>query len=407
MRPEGYATLLRGNRRFLFFWLSTVSGETGYSVYTITVVWLAVEISGGIGVAGLVLAIEYGVYALSFLIGPFVDRARDLRIIILVGFPLQLVAAAAIGVTLLLHLLTVPLLIGLVVALSVLWNFTYVAQNSMLPRLVAENDLFRANGLVSAAGGVNQVAGFAAGAVLLVVLGPAGGAFLYAALNGLAGLLAIPLSAPQTVGSGRSLRDDFLDGWRQLLSGEGRPGFHLSVFSGLQAFFSSAPSLLIAALASTSFHHSAGSYGLLFTAFGIGSVAGGLVLGGANPRSRLLLVLSGSTVAEGALIALGATIAPALLASAGAWFAIGAVDVLFFTGCLAYFQATTPKGLFGRVWADFYLFRGGSRAAGAVVVGLLAGLLGPVGLGYLVAVGWVLIGVAAPLALPGVRRLRF
>jgi transmembrane secretion effector len=404
-RP-GYAELFQRHRPFRYFWLSTLSGETGYAVYSITVIWLALEISGQIIVVGAVLAIEFAVYAGSFLVGPFVDRAKNLARILQVGFPLQMAAALAIGLSLYLRVLTVPLLLGLVVVLSILWNFTFVAQNALLPRIVREDDLFRANGLLGASGGLTQVAGYAGGGLLLVLLGAAGGAFLYAGLNGVAGLLALPLVGLQDRTRTTSLREDFRAGWRHLLGGEGRPLLHLSIFSAIQSFFSTAPALLIAWLAHT-FARPAESYGVLFTAFAVGGVFGGLLLGSANPRRRILPWLAGATVAEGALIAAAVLVAPELVSSATVWLAIGGTDVVVFTVCIAYLQGTTPRGLFGRIMTDFYLFRGSSRAAGAIVIGLLAQLLVPIELGYVIAFAWMMVGVLGPLALPGLRRLAF
>ncbi|HKS59465.1 MAG TPA: MFS transporter [Thermoplasmata archaeon] len=406
-RGSRYAELFQANPPFRFFWLSTLAGETGYAVYSITVVWLAIAISGQVAIAGIVLGIEYLVYALSFLVGPFVDRSRNLARLLQFGFPLQMLVAFAIGVLLILGWLTVPILLVLVVGLSILWNFTYVAQNSLLPRIVREDDLFRANGLVGAAGGVTQVAGFAAGGALLVLLGPAGGAFLYAGLNGAAGLLALPLSVPQLRARVTSVLEDFRAGWQRMFSPEGRPVLHLSVFSLAQAFFTTAPALIVAWLAHSVFAHPAEAYSILFTAFAIGGVFGGLLVGSANPRRGILTWLSAATVMEGALIATAVLVAPDLIGSAVVWLVVGVIDVIFFTICIAYLQATTPGGMFGRVMTNFYLFRGSSRAVGAVVLGFLAGALLPVDLGYLIAFGWMMIGVLGQLALPGLRRLAF
>ena len=399
--------LLVGNRRFLFDWLSSVSGETGYAVYSIVIVWLAVQISHGIAVAGLVLAIEYGVYAFAFLIGPFVDRAQNLRTVLLVGYPIQMVLAFLIGLFLVLGSLTVPLLLLLVVSLSVVWNFTYIAQNAMLPRLVSSADLFPANGLVNAAAGSTQVLGFGIGAAFLVTLGPAGGAFLYAVLNGAAALLTLPVSVPQRPDRARPFSALFREGWSYFLDPERRPMRHFALFSAIQAFFSTAPALLIALFAYNRFSHPVASYGVLSTAFSVGIVAGAILLGMANPRKNMLSWLVVSTVGEGLLIATAIAAVPMLVYSTGIWLAVGLADSIFYTAWIAYVQGTTPGGLLGRVMTNFYVFRGATRAAGAAMIGSLSVVLLPESLGLLVAVGWVLTGLLSPLAFPAVRRLAF
>jgi transmembrane secretion effector len=399
--------LLKGHPKFLFYWLSSVSGETGYAVYSIVVVWLAVQVSGGIAVAGLVLAIEYGIYSLSFVAGPFVDRARNLRTVLAIGYPLQMVVAFLMGLLLAERLLTVPLLLVLVSFLSVLWNFTYIAQNAVLPRLVAPGDIFPANGLVNVAAGTTQVLGFGAGAAFLVTVGPAGGAFLYAALNGLAALLALPVSIPQPAQRPGPIRTLFLEGWRFFLSKERRSLLHFALFSGVQSLFSTAPSLLIALFATHRFAEPTASYGILSTAFAVGYVGGSMLLAAANPRKRLLPWLVISTSGEGLLIAAAIAAVPSVPLSAGIWLGVGIADSIFFTAWIAYLQATVPGGMLGRAMTNFYVFRGATRAGGAALLGFLSLVLLPNSLGWLVAVGWVAIGLVGPVAFPAVRKISF
>src|SRR5271157_3598602 len=95
-RVSSYRELLR-NRRFVFLWGAGSLGDAGYAVYSISVLWLSYQISHSLFISGLVLFAEFGIYALSFLAGPFVDRAANLRTVMLIGYPLQGVAAAAIG----------------------------------------------------------------------------------------------------------------------------------------------------------------------------------------------------------------------------------------------------------------------------------------------------------------------
>ena len=114
---------------------------------------------------GLVLFVEVGIYALTFLVAPLVDRMPDKRGILLVGFPIQAVAALVLGLSASRGELHLPLLLGIVAVLSVIWDFEW-AVFQVAPRiLLTKDELFAAQGVSGALGGGASIGGFAAGAV--------------------------------------------------------------------------------------------------------------------------------------------------------------------------------------------------------------------------------------------------
>lgn len=405
--PRGYRALL-SNRRFRFYFASLATGEAGYAAYAVSVVWLALRIpGGGAEFAGLVLGVEFAVYALSFLAGPWVDRARDLRRVLLVGYPLQGALSLLIVALALSGQLSPAALLASIAGLSVLWDFTWTASNAMLPRVVEGPSLLRANGLTNAVSGSNQLAGFAAGGLLLVVAGPVGGAAFYAAANFLAALLAVPVRAPSAAPAGPAFRPELAAGWRYFAGGAGRPLVQLSAFSATQGFFSAAPVLLLALLSVRRFAEPSLAYAALYTAFGVGNILGSLGVGVLDPRRRLPVLLAVASAAEGLLVALSVVAAPAWLPSLALWLGVGAADVGVYSGLVAYLQARTPQPLLGRTLANHYLFRGSARAAGAMVFGLLAATvaLGP--LAAVVGAVFLCAGLVLVPALPAIRRLAF
>lgn len=402
----GYSDLLR-NRRFSYFFGSQAVGEAGYSVYAIVIPFLAYQISGSYFVAGVVLFVEFGIYSLSILAGPFIDRVSNLRSILVVGYPLQALLAATIGLLALRGALGVPLLLALVAALSFLWDFTWTASNAIPPRLLPESDLFRANGMLAAVGGGTQILGYVAGGVLLLVIRPGGSMLLYAGLNIAAALLSLPVSSPRGSAPVGRLWSEFVDGWRYFLTRSGRPFLQLTAFSSAQSLVSLAPVILILELVHRTFAGSTQSYGLLFGAFAVGGIVGALVVGQLNPRRALPQLLVGATIAEGVLIVLALLAAPDLGLSTLVWFLVGAVDVVFYVVFVVYFQATSPRALVGRILTNAYLFRGGARSVGVLVIGLVAGALSVLTLGEIVGLYLVLVGALAPVLLPGIRHLNF
>ncbi|HXQ93816.1 MAG TPA: MFS transporter [Thermoplasmata archaeon] len=406
-RLARYRELL-SDRSFAAFFAALALGEAGYAVYAIGVLWLALTVSGSAFVTGIVLAVEFGIYSLSFFAGPIVDRARDLRTIILVGYPAQGLLATVLGVLALLDRLTVPILLVLIVGLSVLWDFTWTALNTVPPRIVSTDRLFLANGLFGAASGGNQIAGYAGGAVLLLLVGSPGAAMLlYAALNFAAAVCALPLRAPSAPRAPARFLDEMADGWRYLVRTREPPVFSLAMFSALEAFFSAAAPLLITVLTYRSFSDPARSYAILFSAFALGGIGGSLALGELAPRRRIAVALIVASASEGLLLVLAIAAAPSLAWSVPAWAAVGFVDVAFYQVVIVFYQATTPTPLLGRTLSNAYLFRGGSRAVGALVLGALLTILAPGVLGLLLAAVFLAVAFVVPLVVPSIRRLAF
>jgi MFS family permease len=403
---RGYLDLFR-NRRFALGITSSGLAWGGYAVYEISVLLLSYRISHSLAIAGLVILVEFGAYSVTFIAGPTVDRARNLRTVLLFGYGLQAVFAFAIGLALQTGHLSVPVLLALVAGISLVWDFSWTADTAMIPRLVSESELFRANALFNTISGGNTVAGFGVGGALLLFVGPAGGMFLYALLNLAAALIVIPLSIPSTRTVVTGLLEDFWNGWKELGRGVGRPLLQLAVFSSIQGFFVAAGPLLITFLTQREFVDPTFSYALLFTAFTVGGVVGGLILGYLNPRTWVSLVMFGSTAAEGVLIVAAVYAAPAIGPSLILWFLTGLFAAGFYQAYMSYLQGAIPGDRFARVLTNLYLFRGIPTALGAAAVGVLATLWGAPILAGVIALTYVLCAVVGPLVLPGIRRLSF
>jgi hypothetical protein len=403
-RPRSYRTLLT-DRRFLPFFLGETAGSTGYAVYAITIPWLA-EAIGGPTALGLALLVEFGIYSLSFLAGPFVDRVRNLRTILVVGYAAQAALAALLGVVAAEGRLTVETLLAVVVPLSAVWDFTWTAQNAAPPRLVPSSDLLRANGIIGAVSGGNQVAGYAAGAGLVLFLGPSAGMFLYAGLNVVAALCAAAVVAPRPDVPLPRLGVTFREGWAYFLGGPGRPLLQISAMGAAQSFVSAAPVLLITILAASR-PDGAPIYAASFTAFALGGVAGSLAIGHLAPRRQLGRIFALAAVVEAGLLVVAVLVAPFEPLSAPAWAGVGAVDVTFYTVLLAYYQGSSPPELVGRTAGNAYLFRGSARAVGSVVLAGALLTIAPFPFVLGIAAALVAVGTLGPLALPAARRMGF
>jgi hypothetical protein len=402
---SGFRSVLR-NRRYLTYQAGVTAASTGYAVYAISIPWLALENTGSFLVVGLVLFVELGIYAVTFLAAPVVDRVADKRIIFLVGFPIQVVAALAIAVLAARGELHLPLLLGLVGVLAVAWDFEW-AVFQVAPRLLLSKDeLFAAGGISSAFGGGATIGGYAAGAGFILLTGPAASGFLYAGLLVVALVLIsqVPLRGPRSVE--RSYLGGFREGWEYLVSAEGRPLLQLGVLDAVVGFLASAPAVLVTLFADRSFPDPSFAYAVLFTAEVIGGVAADLTLGYYNPRHRVGLVLVGGLVAATVGFAVMGFAPPSLAATAAVWALAGASLGAYTSSKYTFQWGYVPRDRLARVVSNLYTFPGVSAAAGAVVLGALAS-------GYPVLtvaeIAAAILGVAAAMAivLPAVRRFSF
>ena len=401
----GYRTVLR-NRRFVLYLGMTAADNVGYSLSIVAVLWLAYASTQNLLAAGIVQFLQSAVYALTFLFGPLVDRARDKRTVVVASYSVQAGAAVGLVVSNALGTLTLPVLFLLVAAISVTQDFSWAGTN-VAPRLLLSSDeMFAAQGLSGAVTGANAVAGYAVGATLLVVAGVEGSLVAYAILLTLAALLALPLSLPAVQPRNEPFLASFRAGWRRLAEGPSKPLLQFAAVDTVRGFWINAPALLITLLANAVFPDAVLSYGVLFVAYVIGEVSADLSLGRWNPRHRVGGILLATLFATAALLSAAVALPPLLVASAAAWLAVGFAIEAYYDAKYAYLRGAVAPEVLGRVTANLYLFPGITSAAGAVVIGALAESLAPAVLGVLVALGFLAAGVLG-LALPTFRRLRY
>jgi MFS family permease len=405
VKDGGVGSVL-SNRWFRLWLAAQFTGNVGYSAWSIAVLWLAYQISGTLLLSALVLFVQYGIYSITFIAGPFVDRVADKRTVFLIVLPLEAVTAALIGVAVTTGSLSIGVLIVAVIGMALLDDFWWTADNTVPRILVGRDNVLRANGLQSALVGGGSLAGYSVGAALLILVGPGGGAFLFAALLAASAILMVPVRVRSPPVPEAGLFRDFVEGWSILARGRGRPLLQIGALFAAEGFFLGAPALLVTLFANRDFGGSSHVYGLLFTAYVVGAVAGGLAVSRANPREYLGRLLVGAMVAEGATIALAVLALPLLLPSVAAWFLVGLTGGIPATLLYSYLQATAPPEALGRVISNLYLFPGVASAAGALAFGFLSSTFPPALLGYGVGLGLVLTGIAA-VAVPAVRRMRY
>jgi MFS family permease len=130
---------------------------------------------------------------------------------------------------------------------------------------------------------------------------------------------------------------------------------------------------LIPILSETTLHSGPQVFGLLFAAFGAGSVAGGL-LAASIAQASWRTLLAGTCVFDAALVAL----APVqdVVVAAVLVFAIGASFILWIATAQAILQLTSPDHLRGRLMSIFLFAWAGLAPIGALAAGWLSEVAG-------------------------------
>ncbi len=378
----------------------------GYSVYAISVVWLAYTLSHSFLIVGAVLFIEYATYSGVFLAGPIADRVGNQRTIYVACYPVMGVAAATIGIGQLDGFLTVPLLLALIALISILWDIAWAAGNAAPGLLVSRDEQFAAQGVIGAVGGANAIAGYAAGGVLILLVGADGGMILYGILLGTAAVLAAPLSIRPSQVPGETFGESFRAGWRLITDPPGKPLLKFASVDAIQGFFGAVPALLITLLATTTFHSSASAFGIMFVSYVVGGTAAGLAFGQWNPRSQIGRIIVGALLGISATFAFVIGLPPILVLEVLAFFSMGFVWSAYLDAKYAFFRGSFEPSQLGRLVSNMYLLPGIASSAGALVLGSLANSVSPFELGGIAAIGFLGAGVLAA-AFPGIRRLRF
>ena len=394
------------HRQFLIFLATSTAGNVGYAVYAISIPWLTYGVSHSLVVVGVALFIELASYTCVFLVGPIVDGVRNQRSIFLWCYPPMAVAVTLIGLGATRGFLTVPLLLGLVAVVSILWDFVWAADNAAPGILLTTDQQFAAQGITGAVGGTNAIAGYAAGGALIFVVGPSGGMFLYAVLLLVGAGLALPLQIRSPGEGAESFLESFRDGWSVVVSGPGRPFLQLGVVDAIQGFFLAAPALLITLFAETTYHTSALAYSTLFVFEVVGGAGAGWALGRWNPRTRVGPLFGATLLATGALVAIAVGLPAILAIEAVAFFGIGFAWAAYTDVKYAYLRGAIPPGKLARATSNMWLFPGIASSVGALVLGSLAAGSDPRMFGAVLALGFLAAGLAA-LLLPAVRSMRY
>lgn len=362
-------------KKFFVLLCSQAASIIGSMVVEFALAWYLKEITGSATVLTTAILVAFlpRIFLAPF-IGPFIDRWNRKKIMIMADLSVMLLTALLV---VLFYTDTVHIWHIFVVLFgrSIGQVFQQPAFRASIPMIVPEKHLVRANGLTGTLRGVS------------ILVGPPAGAFLMKALPmqwvlsvdiitaiiaiGCLLLLGIPQPLRTTLSEKMNVIEDMVKGFRYLVSWKAL--LLLFVLCGILNFFSNPLQVLLPLFVEKYFNNDILKLGWLQMGFGIGGIAGGLILGAwGGFKKRILTSFVGLMFAYVPFFIFGFT--------TERFFPLGLSMVLlcgfgnsFFNGPIgAIIQSNVPPDMQGRVFSVL-----GSISTVAIPIGLA--IAGPIG----------------------------
>ncbi|MBM7586122.1 MFS family permease [Bacillus pakistanensis] len=367
--------LLKQNMNFLMLFLGRLVTNIGDSIYYVASMWLVYDLGKSAfytGLAGFLILLPK---ALQFLTGPFIDKWRIKRTLVITQL-LQCILILIIPIAYLYDVLTIQIILIVMPIIAFIEEFAYPTQTKALPLILKKEELIKGNSLFAFAyQGVDIV--FNASAGILVALVGAVTLYLvdsvtFAVAALFFGLLKISGESVVEQKEKTSVKSAVGNYFADLSE-----GFSIVFKSLLWAFligsFIANFGIGIAMAILPSFSASIGGvemYGVLLTALSAGSLLGAL-LGSLVGKYRVgLLAIICFTIGSGcwtiAAMVASPILTPVLFGLA--WVPIGAINVLF-SGIS---QSIIPNHLLGRVNSVMYSMSIIAMPIGSLLGGYLA-----------------------------------
>jgi MFS family permease len=367
--------------RFATYWTAQAVSELGDRVSELALPLIAITVLGASSIeVGVLTAAVWAPQLLSLLMGAWVDQQPSKRRLLVASDVLQGLAIASLPLVYWLGSLTLLQLVAVALVAGVGRTLAQTAYSPFFASLVTREQYVEANSLLSTTRSGSFVAGPALGGALIQALGAPVAMVVDAVSFGVSAHLTGQVRVAE-----RPAGNDSERLLRRAAGGFGYLWRHPYMASSLRCcttlnFFSFVAAALVVLYASRTLQLSAGEIGL---AFGVGAL-GGLV--GAVLASRIARRIgTGRTIAVGAVL-FSTPYALVTLASGPDWAkaavlaiveAVGGFAIMLFDINLNALQtAVVHDDLRSRVSGAFSTVNYGIRPLGALVGGVLGGVIG-------------------------------
>jgi MFS family permease len=397
--PESLGALQEREFRMLF--VGQAISLLGDGMVGVALAFAVLDLTGSIGDLGLVFAARTIPLVVFLLVGGvFADRLPR-RAVMLNADVARLITQGTIAVLLISGHAQIWQLVLTQAVYGTATAFFNPASTGLIPSLVSPGRLQQANALRALAMAAGGVAGPALAGILVAVASPGWALAVDSASFGVSAvflaLLHLPMHDPVPV---KPFLHELGEGWREVTSRAWV--WSILAFSGL-ANMAGNVFFIVGAYVSKHELGGAGAWALISSAFGIGAVAGGIVVLRMKARHPLKVacVGFGFFAIPPALLALGV---PAGVVAAGALFAglAGAVGNTLWETTL---QQHIPRRALSRVSAYDWLVSLGLAPIGQILVGPIVAATS-VDATLWGAVVIFLVGMVGTLSVRQVRELR-
>ncbi len=379
-------------------WAARTVSQCGDVAQFTTVALLVLHLTGsGLGVSGVVFAEIAAVLLLAPLAGPLVDRLPRIRVMIFSD-----VARLLLASILVVWNDNVVIVYAVAFGLSAGAVFFNPAANSLLPTLVADEELVAANSGIWSAAVLSQVALAPVAGLLAATAGFEWAFALNAASYAVSAVLLRGLRAgeqPLPITSGSI--------WKQglealTLLGQDRLLRALAMAQALAALSAGATSALLVVLAAEHLGVGGSGYGAMIAAIGAGAFLGPLILTRVSDRIRGPAVIFGAFGLRGTvdLILATFTALPAALATLALYGLGTSTGNVSFSSLI---QSRVSSQMRGRVFSAFDVIWQSMRLVSLLIGGVLADAIGIRAVFYTggaLLIAAALTGVAATSANP-------
>jgi MFS family permease len=365
------------NRNFTLFWCGVVLSQIGTRGTVAANLYQVYDLTGSVVQTGLVGAAQaVALLVLSPLGGVYADRL-DRRRLLQVAQGLSMLVAALLAVLTLTGEAEAWHVVVSVLFTTAAATFDQPARQALIPAMVPRQQLPQAIALLNPSRELAVLMGPALAGVLIAVGGPGLMYALDAATYAVLVVVLARIHVDRVTGGGerRSVVASIVEGASYV---KRRPLISTLMGLDLSATVFSAYRVLLPALALDVLDVGPTGYGLLSSAPSAGALLATYTIFRVVSRTRrlgrVLLVSLGLYGASAVLLAQSPILGIALLAA----MLLGAFDAMATTIRHAAVQLETPDELRGRVAAFYQMSSRGGPAIGDVVVGAVAGILGPV-----------------------------
>ena len=393
---------------FRLFFLGQIVSLTGTWMQSIAQSWLVYRITGSVALLGLIgFASQFPVFLLTAFGGAFADK-YDRRKILVITQTCSMILASALAFLTLTGSVRVWQLFVLASLSGIVNAFDIPTRQSFVVDMVGKENLLNAIALNSSMFNGARIIGPAIAGVLVAAVGEGwcflGNAISYTTVIG--GLLMMNIERREILQTAGSALEKIKEGFSFVA--ETKPIRALILLLGLVSLMGMPYSVLMPIFADQILQGGVQGLGILMGASGLGALAAALTLASRNSVKGLGVWVAVSSGVFGIFLILF-SFSRSFWVSAALLVPIGFSMMLQMSSSNTLIQAMVPDELRGRVMAVYSMMFMGMAPIGALLAGLLAGIISApltIALGGIICIiGSVFFGSHLPKQRDEARRL--